>query len=63
LTGAATDSLIDAVGNHQVLMYRVIGPMAAVALLILFLEGVVRILADIVMRAIAIARVEDVDGG
>ena len=38
-------------------MYRVIGPTAAVALLILFLVGVVRMLADIVVRAIAIARV------
>jgi hypothetical protein len=57
LTGAATDSLIDAVGNHLVPMYRVIGPTAAVALLILFLVGVVRMLADIVIRAIAIARV------
>jgi hypothetical protein len=57
LTGAATDSLIDAVGNHLVPMYRVIGPTAAVALLILFLVGVVRMLADIVVRAIAIARV------
>ncbi len=51
MTGAATDSLIDAVGNHLVPMYRVIGPTAAVALLILFLVGVVRMLADIVVRA------------
>jgi hypothetical protein len=57
LTGAATDSLIDAVGNHLVPMYRVIGPTAAVALLIMFLVGVVRMLADIVRRVIAIARV------
>jgi hypothetical protein len=48
---------MDAVGNHLVPMYRVIGPTAAVALLILFLVGVVRMLADIVIRAIAIARV------
>jgi hypothetical protein len=38
-------------------MYRVIGPTAAVALLILFLVGVIRMLADIVIRAIAIAQV------
>jgi hypothetical protein len=38
-------------------MYRVIGPTAAVALLILFLVGVVRMMADIIIRAIAIARV------
>ncbi len=58
MTGIATDSLIDAVGNHLVPMYRVIGPTAALALLILFLVGVVRMLADIVVRAIAIARVQ-----
>ncbi len=57
LSGIATDSLIDAVGNHLVPMYRVIRPTAAVALLILFLVGVVRMLADIIIRAIAIARV------
>ncbi len=57
LTGPATDSLIDAVGNYLVPMYRVIGPTAAVALLILFLVGVIRMLADIVIRAIAIAEV------
>ncbi len=57
LSGIATDSLIDAVGNHLVPMYRVIGPTAAVALLVLFLVGVVRMLADIIIRAIAIARV------
>jgi hypothetical protein len=57
LTGPATDSLIDAAGNYLVPMYRVIGPTATVALLILFLVGVVRMLADIVIRVIAIARV------
>ncbi len=57
LTGTATDSFIDAVGNQLVPMYRVIGPTAALALLVLFLVGVVRMLADIVIRAIAIARV------
>jgi hypothetical protein len=57
LSGIATDSLIDAVGNHLVPMYRVIGPTAAVALLILFLVGVSRMLADIIIRAVAIARV------
>jgi hypothetical protein len=38
-------------------MYRVIGPTAAVALLVLFLVGILRMLLDIVIRAIAIARV------
>jgi hypothetical protein len=53
----ATESLIDAVGYHLVPMYRVIGPTAAVALLVLFLVGILRMLLDIVIRAIAIARV------
>ena len=38
-------------------MYQVIGPTAAVALLVLFLVGILRMLLDIVIRAIAIARV------
>ncbi len=38
-------------------MYRVISPMAAVALLILFLVGIPRITLDIVIRAIAIEKV------
>ncbi len=44
-------------GYHLVPMYRVIGPTAAVALLVLFLVGILRMLLDIVIRAIAIARV------
>jgi hypothetical protein len=38
-------------------MYRVIGPIAAVALLVLFLVGILRMLLDIVIRAIAIVRI------
>ncbi len=57
LSDLATESLIDAVGYHLVPMYRVIGPTAAVALLVLFLVCILRMLLDIVIRAIAIARV------
>jgi hypothetical protein len=57
LSDLATESLIDAVGYHLVPMYRVIGPTAAVVLLVLFLVGILRMLLDIVIRAIAIARV------
>jgi hypothetical protein len=53
----ATESLIDAMGYHPVLMYRVIGPSVAVALMILFLEGILRITLDIVIRAVTIARI------
>jgi hypothetical protein len=58
LSDLATESLIDAVGYHLIPMYRVIGPTAAVALLVLFLVGILRMLLDIVIRAIAIARVQ-----
>ncbi len=37
--------------------YRVIRPTAAVALLVLLLVGILRMLLDIVIKAIAIARV------
>ncbi len=57
LTDFATESLIDAAGYHLVPIYRVIGPTAAVALLKLFLMGILRMTLDIVIRAIAIARV------
>ncbi len=57
LSDLATESLIDAVGYHLVPMYRVIRPTAVVALLMLFLVGILRMLLDIVIRVIAIARV------
>ncbi len=57
LSDLATAHLIDAVGYHLVPMYRMIGPTAAVALLVLFLVGILRMLLDIVIRAIAIAKV------
>ena len=46
LSDLATAHLIDAVGYHLVPMYRVIGPTAAVALLVLFLVGILRMLLD-----------------
>jgi hypothetical protein len=57
LTDLATESLIDAIGNHLVPKYRVIGLTAAVALLVLFLAGILRMLLDIMIRAIEIARI------
>jgi hypothetical protein len=59
LSDLATESLIDAVGYHLVPMYRVIGPTAAVVLLVLFLVGILRMLLDFVIRAFAIARIRD----
>ncbi len=57
LSDLATESLIDAVGYHLVPMYRVIRPTSAVALLVLLLVGILRMLLDTVIRAIAIARI------
>jgi len=50
----ATESLTGAVGYHLVPMYQVISLSVAVALLILFLMGM---MLDIVIQGIAIARV------
>ncbi len=58
LSDLTTESLIDTVGYHLVPMYRVIGPTAAVALLVLFLVATLRMLLDIVIRAIAFAGVQ-----
>ncbi len=57
LSDLATERLIHAVRYHLVPMYLVIRPIAAVALLVLFLVGILRMLLDIVIRAIAIARI------
>ncbi len=57
LSDLATAHLIDAVGYHLVPMYRLIGPTAVIALLVLFLVGILRMLLDIVVRAIAITKV------
>ena len=57
MSDLATTHLVDAVGHHLVPMYRYIGPTATMALVILFLIGVVRMLLDIVIRAVAIAKV------
>ena len=57
LTELATDHIIDTVGYHLIPMYRFIGPAAAVVILVLFLIGVVRMLLDILIRAIAIAKI------
>ncbi len=48
---------MDVVGFHLVPLYRLLGPTAIIAILVLFLVGIIRMLLDIVIRAIAIARV------
>jgi hypothetical protein len=57
LTDRATDHLVDVVSFHLVPLYRLLGPTAVIAILILFLVGIIRMLLDIVIRAIAIAQV------
>jgi hypothetical protein len=54
LSDLATESLIDAVGYHLVPMYQVIRLTAAVALLVLFLVGILRI---VVVHNLHFARV------
>jgi hypothetical protein len=47
----ARDSIIDMVGYHLVLMYWVvISPTTAMSLLVLFLIGICRMMADIMFR-------------
>ncbi len=48
---------MDVVGFHLVPLYRLLGPTAMIAILVLFLVGIIRMMLDIVVRAIAIARV------
>jgi hypothetical protein len=59
LTDLATESFIDVVEYQLVPMYPVIHPMDVVALLILFLVGILRMTLNIVIRAIMISRVRD----
>jgi hypothetical protein len=56
ITDLARDSIIVAIGYHLVLMYWVIGLTFTVALLALFLAGILRMLLDIVIRGIGIVR-------
>jgi hypothetical protein len=57
LSDLATAHLVHAVGHHLVPLYQYIGPTATMVLIILFLIGIVRMLLDIVIRAVAITRV------
>jgi len=56
-------SLIDAIGYHLVPMYQVIRLTAAVALLVLFLVGILRMLLDIVVGRSRLQGSEAADGG
>jgi hypothetical protein len=48
-----TMQIIDAVGYHLIPLYRLVGLAAIIIILILFIVGMVRMLLDIIVRAIA----------
>ncbi len=57
LTDLAKEQIIDAVGYHLIPLYRLMGLAAIIIILILSIVGMVRMLLDIIVRAITIARV------
>jgi hypothetical protein len=57
LTDLARNQIVDAVGYHLIPPYRLIGPTAVIIILIMFIVGMVRMLLDILVRAIVIVRV------
>ncbi len=57
LTELARDQIVNAVGYRLIPLYRLIGPTAVIVLLVMFIVGMARMLVDIVVRAIIIARV------
>jgi len=48
---------VNAVGYQMIPLYRLIGPAAVIVILVMFIVGMVRMLLDILVRAIVIARV------
>ena len=57
LTDLAKDQIANAVGYHLIPLYRLVGPTAIIIIFIMFIVGGVRMLVDILVRAIVIARV------
>ncbi len=54
LTDLARDQIVNAAGYR---LYRLIGPTAVIVILVMFIVGMARMLIDILVRAIIIARV------
>jgi hypothetical protein len=48
--------IVDAEGYHLIPLYRLVGPTGVIIILIMFILGMVRMLLDILMRVIIIAR-------
>ncbi len=57
LTELARDQIVNAVGYRLISLYRLIGPTAVIVILVMFIVGMARMLIDILVRAIIIARV------
>jgi hypothetical protein len=57
LTDLARDQIVNAVGFRLILLYRLIGPTAVIVIMVMFIVGMVRMLIDILVRTIIIARV------
>ncbi len=59
LTELARDQIVNAVGYRLIPLYRLIGPTAVIVILVMFIVGMARMLIDILVRAIIIAKYED----
>jgi hypothetical protein len=57
LTELARDQILNAVGYQLIPLYRLIGPTAVIVILVMFIMGMARMLLDILVRAVIIARV------
>jgi hypothetical protein len=57
LTDLAKDQIMEAVRYHLIQLYQPVGPAAVIIILIMFIVGMVRMLLDIMVRAIVIAGV------
>jgi hypothetical protein len=56
LTEMATEAIIDSVGNSLIPLYRILGPMASIIIMILFIAGTVKIVLDMLLRVILILK-------
>jgi hypothetical protein len=57
LTDLAKENIVDVLGYHLIPLYWLVRPAAVIIILIMFIVGMVRMLLDIMVRAIVIARV------
>jgi hypothetical protein len=53
----ARDRIVNVVGYRLIPLFRLIGPTAVIVILVMFIVGMARMLVDILVRAIIIARV------